>query len=83
MKRFPFSGVAVAPTMDIWSAPPQAGKPVPPGIFSVTGKILGLQMDFARGSGYIDDKAGVDKREGEFSLPGGPAVSLDWRSTVI
>jgi hypothetical protein len=40
-------------------------------------------MDFVRGSRYIDDKAGVDKREGEFFLPGGPAASFDWRSTAI
>jgi hypothetical protein len=40
-------------------------------------------MDFARGSRYIDDKAGVDKREGEFFLPGGPAVSFDQRRTAI
>jgi hypothetical protein len=40
-------------------------------------------MDFAKGSRYIDDKAGVDKREGQFFLPGGPAASFDWRSTGI
>jgi hypothetical protein len=34
-------------------------------------------MDFARGSRYTDDKAGMDKREGEFfSREALPPVSL-------